>query len=446
MKYQPPYGITDPNGPYINGDPSIGRAGSIPPAAAIELPQREIVAMITKGGLSPSDGDLVQLAKAIQGGKIIYGPLTGTATAYLITLDPAPSAYGDGLAIWVLPSTGNTGAATINVNGLGAKNIVRRGGGPLQAGDMPANAKSLLTYNSTNGNFELYGTGFAATTGFMPVLTANTSLYVNGVTGDDVLYDGTSATVAAPHGPFKTIARAMSETFKYGPSVYLMTINLAAGTYNEVAWTGQTPGPTVLLKGANPASPQSTMITGAVNSHTVAALGGNTMYVEDLGATHTQSGSFNNPGCFAGYINSALWCDNTYSGSSTEGWVFVANSGNCYVGNHVFGSGSSIKGYFASSAGGNLITARARQTPPSIKSTLTFGGPVTVTVCGVYASASGLVTTAEAPYQAAYAAGGNCTGVRFISELNGVILSVGNGINYYPGTSPGTTGTGGQYL
>ena len=35
MKYNPPYGITDPDGPYINGDPSIGRAGSIPPAESM---------------------------------------------------------------------------------------------------------------------------------------------------------------------------------------------------------------------------------------------------------------------------------------------------------------------------------------------------------------------------------------------------------------------------
>ena len=41
MKYNQPYGITDPEAPYINGDPSIGRQGSIIPAAAVEFPQRE---------------------------------------------------------------------------------------------------------------------------------------------------------------------------------------------------------------------------------------------------------------------------------------------------------------------------------------------------------------------------------------------------------------------
>ena len=34
MKYVQPYGIADEDAPYINGDPSQGRMGSIPPAAA----------------------------------------------------------------------------------------------------------------------------------------------------------------------------------------------------------------------------------------------------------------------------------------------------------------------------------------------------------------------------------------------------------------------------
>ena len=46
MKYNQPFGISDPNGAYINGDPSAGIAGSIPPAASIEYPQREIVNLI----------------------------------------------------------------------------------------------------------------------------------------------------------------------------------------------------------------------------------------------------------------------------------------------------------------------------------------------------------------------------------------------------------------
>ena len=40
--------------PYVNGDPTIGQEGSIPPAAAFEHPQREIVNLIKNATFSPA--------------------------------------------------------------------------------------------------------------------------------------------------------------------------------------------------------------------------------------------------------------------------------------------------------------------------------------------------------------------------------------------------------
>ena len=51
MKYNQPYGVADEDAPYINGNPSTGTMGSIPPAASIEYPQREIVNMIEAAAL-----------------------------------------------------------------------------------------------------------------------------------------------------------------------------------------------------------------------------------------------------------------------------------------------------------------------------------------------------------------------------------------------------------
>ena len=53
-----PTAFHDPNAPYINGNPTTGTMGSIPPAASIENPQREIVNFITDSGLTPTDADL----------------------------------------------------------------------------------------------------------------------------------------------------------------------------------------------------------------------------------------------------------------------------------------------------------------------------------------------------------------------------------------------------
>lgn len=68
MLYNPPInGDTgNANRPYIDANPSMGIEGSIPPAAAIEYPQREILAVITGAGLTPSNAALDQLKTAIQ--------------------------------------------------------------------------------------------------------------------------------------------------------------------------------------------------------------------------------------------------------------------------------------------------------------------------------------------------------------------------------------------
>lgn len=88
MKYNQPFGIPDPNASYVNGDPSIGREGSIPPAESIEYPQREIVAVIQyayeqqfPNCNAPANSDLAQLLEAILGflaQRYINTPITKT--------------------------------------------------------------------------------------------------------------------------------------------------------------------------------------------------------------------------------------------------------------------------------------------------------------------------------------------------------------------------------
>ena len=67
MQYTQPFGVTDPNASYVNGNPATGTQGSIPPAAAIEATQREIVNAITQAGLTPDPNNLTQLFQAIVG-------------------------------------------------------------------------------------------------------------------------------------------------------------------------------------------------------------------------------------------------------------------------------------------------------------------------------------------------------------------------------------------
>lgn len=82
-------------------------------------------------------------------GALDYALATGSANAYAITLSPALDAHITGMPIVVKANHANTGAATINVNGLGAVAIRRMDGTDLQAGDILLGAMILLAYDGS---------------------------------------------------------------------------------------------------------------------------------------------------------------------------------------------------------------------------------------------------------------------------------------------------------
>ncbi|THD15383.1 hypothetical protein CI793_13535 [Anoxybacillus ayderensis] len=86
-----------------------------------------------------------------------YGVATGSANAYAVTLNPAPTSYVEGMAIAVKINVDNTGSSTINVNGLGAKAIKKPNGNNVSAGNLKAGSIYTLRYNGTN--FILQGEG-----------------------------------------------------------------------------------------------------------------------------------------------------------------------------------------------------------------------------------------------------------------------------------------------
>jgi hypothetical protein len=79
-----------------------------------------------------------------------FGIDAGSNDSYSITLSPAPSGYTQGMFVIFKANTANTGAASINVNGLGAKTIVKRVSTTLANGDIPSQAFCLLIYDGTN--------------------------------------------------------------------------------------------------------------------------------------------------------------------------------------------------------------------------------------------------------------------------------------------------------
>lgn len=75
---------------------------------------------------------------------------TASDDSYVVTLDPAPTAYEAGLMIQFKAKTANTGACTLNVNGLGAKTIKKNLDEDLADNDIKAGQVVSVVYDGTN--------------------------------------------------------------------------------------------------------------------------------------------------------------------------------------------------------------------------------------------------------------------------------------------------------
>lgn len=74
----------------------------------------------------------------------------GTADAQTVTMAPVLGVYSTKVTIWFIPVANNTGACTLNVNGLGAKSIKLLDGTNPVAGDLNSNGIAMVKYNGTN--------------------------------------------------------------------------------------------------------------------------------------------------------------------------------------------------------------------------------------------------------------------------------------------------------
>ena len=173
MKYEQPYGVSDPNAAYINGNPSTGTMGSIPPAASIENPQREIVNFINDSGLTATDADLHQLSKSVQGGVVNYCDDQGAPNFIAITPVPAVAAYTPGQHFRIKAANANTGPTQLNVSNVAWVGIVHGDKNPIGAGEILAGQVFEVAWDGTAWQML---TGGSASGGLIQ-MTAPRSLY-----------------------------------------------------------------------------------------------------------------------------------------------------------------------------------------------------------------------------------------------------------------------------
>ncbi len=121
---------------------------------------------VANGATALTSGQISQLATApflsvklpavpsyVQAGSYAFAADTGSANAIVATLSPIHAGYAN-MSIFVKKiGSANTGAMTVNVNGLGSVAIINADGSALASGQMPANFMAHLLFDGTSMRF-----------------------------------------------------------------------------------------------------------------------------------------------------------------------------------------------------------------------------------------------------------------------------------------------------
>lgn len=99
---------------------------------------------------TPASTNLFITQKDLQKGTVLFAADAGSTDAYAIALSPAPAAYVAGMTYRFKANTLNTGAASLNVNSLGAITIKKAFNADLATGDILAGQYIEVIYDGTN--------------------------------------------------------------------------------------------------------------------------------------------------------------------------------------------------------------------------------------------------------------------------------------------------------
>lgn len=144
----------NPNSYFTKGDPSLGTPATIVDDDWVNSIQEELSQTIEAAGITLDKTKYTQLKQAIdffaQRNGAIYAASTTAANTYTATLSPVPPSYTNAMGVLIKFTNANTGAATLNLNTLGAKSIKRLDGSDLLSGDIYAGMFALMFYDGTN--------------------------------------------------------------------------------------------------------------------------------------------------------------------------------------------------------------------------------------------------------------------------------------------------------
>jgi hypothetical protein len=172
--------------------------------------------------------------EAGKGGARVLGSVAGTNTI-TAGMTPALDAYSAGMVVILTPANTITGAATLNIDTLGAKAILKQNGNPLVAGDLVAGTPAVLVLDAASSSFALLnplnvGIPQAAHSGSVTLALENANQHIyhaSGAGAGDTYTIPANASVAYPVGTTLTFVNSDSNSLAIAITTDTLTL---AGT------------------------------------------------------------------------------------------------------------------------------------------------------------------------------------------------------------------------
>jgi hypothetical protein len=273
---------------------------------------------------------------------------------------------------------------------------------------------------------------------FPNALLAPQTFFVNGTTGSDTLYDGTSATVSGSHGPWATIQKALNVTTTFNQNGFDITINVANGTYTGFTATKINGSGRILLIG-NTTTPTSCLVAGLNQSAMIINNAGGIYIIRGFSVSSTGTNAADTMSGVVAAGNSTTVFLGEMNFGQVEGSQMTSSFG-ALLGNFqpaapwtinggATGAGPAAPGCFLTvEAGGQFINN-------------SLGGPAISVTTSVSYAGSFVFATGFANMEFNYSSlsgAGSVTGQRFnVSNLSEIATGTSN-VNYFPGTVAGS--------
>lgn len=113
------------------------------------------------------------------------GTSGGSSNAYTLTLSPTIAAYVDGQTYWFQANHSSTGAATINIDSVGAKDIKLPGGGAVATDDIVSGQEYGVIYDDGADDFFLVNPSASIQANNITETSSGVGVVIDGVTLKD---------------------------------------------------------------------------------------------------------------------------------------------------------------------------------------------------------------------------------------------------------------------